>query len=673
MTKYPLLKPADLPGQQNKAEKEFVRCMAEGKPCIIGDNRPPEAINDGENANVIRAELIRFFIRGGIEDAPIKDNLIALRGAHISGQLHFILDSSHYGLILMNCHFHAPVMMLHSAFRLLNLSGSYFPFGFNGRGMKIEGNMFMKDGFCVDGAVDLCGASIGGDMDCEGGKFKNKDDRAFVADRIKVGGNVAMGAGFVAEGDVCLSSADIGGQLRCDGGIFKKGERSAFLADGISVKDSVLMRNGFCADGEVRFINANISGQLRCDGGVFKNKDGRSLVAAKIKVGDDVSLQNGFFADGAVYFPAADIGGNFICDNANFKNEGISFAAQRIKVGGNLTFQGKCYAEGSVLLSAADIKGNLHCNDGEFKKGFNAKNAKVGGFLHWNKVRGEGTVDLSFVIADVLEDGKRSRGNFYFRLNGFSYKRFQSHGKVESRIEWLDRRPANDNFSSQPFEQAARVLFAMGKNKDARNVLFVMEQRITEEMANAAEEMDISRADKFKRWILDKARRFWGLTTGYNYRLRRMVITSVVIVVCGAAFFELANYYGYIVPHQPVVLAHKDYKQAIDKTSPKDKCLAERPTEIVECLFPEYPRFNSLSFSADVFIPVFALHQEPYWYPQPGTSANTFWEIVCRYIVRGALLAWYWFEIIAGWVLTSLFVLTFTGILRKRQEQAEGK
>ena len=101
--------------------------------------------------------------------------------------------------------------------------------------------------------------------------------------------------------------------------------------------------------------------------------------------------------------------------------------------------------------------------------------------------------------------------------------------------------------------------------------------------------------------------------------------------------------------------------------------MAERPTEIVECLFPEYPRFNSLSFSADVFIPVFALHQEPYWYPQPGTSANTFWEIVCRYIVRGALLAWYWFEIIAGWVLTSLFVLTFTGILRKRQEQAEGK
>ena len=36
--------------------------------------------------------------------------------------------------------------------------------------------------------------------------------------------------------------------------------------------------------------------------------------------------------------------------------------------------------------------------------------------------------------------------------------------------------------------------------------------------------------------------------------------------------------------------------------------------------FPEYPEFNPLMFSVDVFVPLFLLHQEASWYPEVGSE-----------------------------------------------------
>ena len=153
--------------------------------------------------------------------------------------------------------------------------------------------------------------------------------------------------------------------------------------------------------------------------------------------------------------------------------------------------------------------------------------------------------------------------------------------------------------------------------------------------------------------------------------------------------------------------------------------------------FPdEYPEFNPLIFSLDVFIPFFALHQEPFWAPTSAHDDN-FWMFLFQlafffwfslrivmffawlfrrwrrvredntfnvwvaagmavvlleffiaaatgvaHILFGAesvlwlinwrlLTIWYWLEIIAGWVLTSLFLLSVSSLLRPRESSGK--
>ena len=231
-----------------------------------------------------KIESTQFFVWGGTKQNPIRGNIIALCGAHVIGLLNLFSVTSPYALSLMNCHFYGLVRTDQATFRFLDLRGSYLPNGIEGSGMQIGSNMFMNKGFSAEGEVRLISANIGEDMYCDGGKFKNKDGRAFFANRIKIGGNMDMSAGFVAEGGVSLDSANIGGQLSCDGSIFKTEEGSAFFADNISVGGNFFMRNNFCAEGEVRLLDANIGGSIHCSGGKFRNEKGFALFASGMKV-----------------------------------------------------------------------------------------------------------------------------------------------------------------------------------------------------------------------------------------------------------------------------------------------------------------------------------------------------------------------------------------------------
>ncbi len=80
-----------------------------------------------------------------------------------------------------------------------------------------------------------------------------------------------------------------------------------------------------------------------------------------------------------------------------------------------------------------------------------------------------------------------------------------------------------------------------------------------------------------------------------------------------------------------------------------------------------YPHFNAVVYSADVFLPIVNLHMEPYWLPDAGRGpviARMEW---CNVTLRwGTVLrAWLWFEIGAGWFFTTMFVIGFTGVIRK--------
>lgn len=664
-TQSALINPYQLPPKHSwsKAEECFVKYMTNGDLCTFGQTRP---MPDGKTAQIIRAEFIGFFACGGDNKNTLRGNIIQLQGAWVRGALkleHLPLSCS---LIMANCHFDSGITMAHSELRFLNLEGSRLTNGFVGAGMRIASDLIMDNGFVSDNSVFLLDANIGGTMACEKGVFQKqlKDDVVLGADRVKVGGNVRL-MGIVAEGGVRLPGAKIGGSLYCDGGKFSPCEAGkAILADEIRVENHLFMRDGFVADGELCLPGADIKGCVYCDGGEFKGK---------------------------VRLDGANIKRDLICVGGKFINEnGPALDADMVKVGGNVLMRDNFSAKGAVNFAFADIGGLFSCEGGNFRDGFSAQGAKIKDMLVWRKVKGGGVVNLGLASVDAFADDAESRKRFKFYLNEFAYERLLSTENVKSRIEWLSRRPAGVPFSPQPFEQAAKILFKMGYDEDARAVKYAMEKRITAWHGpntlwiRFAEWRRTCSPAWRKAWLLGRQtiRKTWRLarwfvnrpewppvlrwvlekTTGYNYQLGRMLATSAVVIVLNAGVFGVGNSLGYIVPHQTVVLKDETYQTLVkgENVAGVDCRANQRPTDTVACLFPDYPRFSAFWFSMDVFIPVFALHQEAYWYPQP---ANTIMAVIFKFF--------YWVEIVVGWLLTSVFVLTATGILQKSQKSGE--
>ena len=861
-----ILNPAKLPLSLLPAEELFVRCLGEGDLCIIGDGElPKKRIESGKGVNVVRGEVIRFFAYGGNEENPVLGPEIYLQGAWISGGLDLTHASIPYAMHFSNCHFDAVVKMQHAECAGLYLNGSRLEEELSADCLTTKGNVYLRDGFSAEGTVRLLGASIGGDLDCEGGKFHNPGGYALSADGLTTKGNVYLRNGFFAKGEVRLTDASIGRNLDCEGGKFHNADGDALsvsklttkgnvylrdgfsaegvvrlvganiggdlscidgkfhnpdgyalladglttkgavhlrgdfsaegvvrlvganiggdlscidgkfhnpdgyalLADGLTTKGAVYLRGDFSAEGEARLVGANIGGDLSCINGKFHNPDGYALLAEGLTTKGDVNLRNGFSAEGEVRLLGASIGGNLNCEGGKFHNPGgYALIADRLTTKNNVHLNRGFFAKGEVRLSGANIGGNLSCRGGEFhnsggnalladslamkgnvnlRDGFSAKgevrllNARIGGdldceggkfhnsdgyalsiergnisgSLFWRKTTCEGEVNFGYAKVDALADDPDSWESCKVVLDGFVYNRFVGHENIKLHLRWLDNRPDRIRFSPLPYEQAAKVLFAMGRNREAREILLAKERLQTGDKG-------MPQPQQFLRWL-------WDVFAGYGYRLSYTAKWMAFFVILGGAFFWSAAHRDQIVPHQPAILASEKYQATLtlkDYTPMKAARAAFRD---------EYPEFNPLMFSLDVFIPFFALHQEPFWAPASSDNDNFLillflltlflillgivmfftwlfrhWRRVredgasaaaagmavvsleiaiaaaagVAHVLFGAesilwladwrwLTVWYWFEIAAGWILTSLFLLSATGLLRPRESSGD--
>lgn len=93
---------------------------------------------------------------------------------------------------------------------------------------SVKGGVHLRNGFVAEGQVSLQGAQIDGDLDCHGGTFKDptqanvpSSGTALSAENTIVKGDTFLGDGFVAEGKVNLLGAQIDGDLNCDGASFR--------------------------------------------------------------------------------------------------------------------------------------------------------------------------------------------------------------------------------------------------------------------------------------------------------------------------------------------------------------------------------------------------------------------------------------------------------------------
>jgi hypothetical protein len=206
-------------------------------------------------------------------------------------------------------------------------------------------------------------------------------------------------------------------------------------------------------------------------------------------------------------------------------------------------------------------------------------------------------------------------------LNGFEYEEFAFGAPTSAveRIDWLKRQ---EPFQAPPYEQAIRVLRRMGHDRDARDIAIAKQVALRE-----SGQMSAMR----KRW-----NRFLEVTVAYGYKPWKALVIGAGFWVLGMALFYLGHSFGLM--------------------SPADSRVFLQPAFIASggtWLPPDYPRFTAPVYSLDVFLPIVDLHQESRWLP--NMLSNWGW----------ALWVYMWFQILAGWLLTSVFVAALTGLIKK--------
>lgn len=221
-------------------------------------------------------------------------------------------------------------------------------------------------------------------------------------------------------------------------------------------------------------------------------------------------------------------------------------------------------------------------------------------------------------LAETIWIEKMKQGQLC--LNGFVYSSVSvTNNVIKSKrlLKWL-RLQYTDDFALQPYEQLAAVLKANGHQEAAIAILIGKEE-------DRRRYGGLGCWGKSWNWFL-------GLTIAHGYRPQNALIYSVFVMLVGWGFFSVGE-------------------GLMTETNDKHK---------------SYAVFNSLVYSIDTFTPVVDFHQEGTWLPDASKGKEI--SLLLFKIRQGELLrTYFWFQIVAGWVLTSLWVAGFTGLVRSQK------
>jgi hypothetical protein len=388
----------------------------------------PAKSSDWGNERNVRASLIRWLCFDRTARDRVNPSGIRVSGARVTERLNLSYGTVPFGLTLVACCLVEDADLASTSLAELNLRGSWVR-SLYADCIKVNGGVFLSDGFQAEGEVRLPAAQIGIDLSCENSLFANPSKVALNADGISVKRSVLFRENFRSVGEVRLLGAQIGGNLECDGASLKNaplqgvtGSGIALYADRVIVGGYVFFRNGFGAEGKVMLHNAEISGNLECQNALLHNQplqgvpcSGTALSADGICVKGDVLLSDGFRARGQIRIRGANIGGNLNCENGAFSNPSkMALDADRVRVAGYVFLQNGFSAEGEVKFLNAEVGSNLECDNAKFRNlpqqgtpgtgmALNADSIKIRGYAFLRKGFGaEGQVN--FLNAQIGND-----------------------------------------------------------------------------------------------------------------------------------------------------------------------------------------------------------------------------------------------------------------------------
>lgn len=615
-------------------------------------NNPAKADSWGPE-RTIRANLIRWLCIDREARNFVDPRGIQAHGARIEGALDLSFVRIRFPLSLSCCRMKEEVRFRFLRIPTINLGGSWVR-TLNAERAKLKGSLFLNNGFCSEGEVQLLGARIGSNLDCGAGRFRNAGGKALRADRIRVRGSLFLRNAFVAEGEVRLLGAEIGGNFECNDGSFSNPGGSALSGDRMTIQGSLFLRDGFTAVGEIRFLGAQIHGNLECHGGKFSNPGAIALNADRITVKGNVFLHNGFAADGEVDLPGAQIGNNLACDAGIFKNPGgMALNADSVNVRGFVFFRAGFSAEGEVNLLSAQIGDNLECDGGSFKcpvgKALNADRISVQGdvlfrenfsaegevgladslikgTMVWSGIRNPSRMSLNLTGASagaISDDNSSWPPPGKLNLDGFVYSHIISGlTHTRNRLAWL---ALQQPFTPQPYRQLAKVMRNAGVDRGERRVLFTMEDRLWKE-----ERSPVTTLFRWPvRWVV-----------GYGYYPLRALAGLAILVLLGWGVFAAARSASAMAPRD---------EQAYDTFKSKGSAPAH------------YEPLSPFVYSLENSLPLVKLGQIDRWGPDPTPKPDSSGPFASSRF----LFAFQRLQVLLGWIFATLFVAGVTGIVQK--------
>ncbi|WP_260416270.1 membrane-associated oxidoreductase [Pseudomonas cichorii] len=609
------------------AEQLLLKCCRNGTVAEVGVSVPEEKTTD----NQVRASFIRFLALGGDEQAVVHEQGVQLCGVCITGMLDLRSLDLSLPLSLRWCDFEAALILEDA--RLMNtlfLRGSRLK-GIQGARLRAEGALLLIEIVSLAG-VNFQNAQVQGQIALRNSKLDGAGDWALNTDGATCGNSLYLDR-IEAKGGINLIAMQIGGDLGCNGARIENDQGPALRADRIDVQGDIFLRRGFSALGSVRFLGARISRQFNCTGGCF---DGNG--------GEAISM------DGAV-------------------------------VGGSLFLRYEFTAKGRVVLHSLQLQGDLDIDSAKSITEIYAPRIILGGSLILRKLETPpDKISFQGGRAGSLNDDKESWGK-KINLNGFVYGFIHVNGqmKIEDRLEWLDKqvtpKPKKDElpeFYPQPWRQLQKVLEEMGHAEDARQVGIKFEDELRNKgLIGQSPKRWPEPLRRCYRRLMIILHAMYGPLSGYGYRPMLLLPWFLgVWLSCAAFYWWAASHQAIFAPSDPLVFQNPAYKECSPPLSPTGNEPAGTANwYLCDVLPQEYTAFSPIAFSLDLLLPLVNLHQEDDWAPVIETpKANVFEEFFSFFTSAKRWVRFVmWFEILAGWGFSLLFVAVVSGLARRKE------